>query len=149
VKNLTLRRKAELLRILGHPTRLAILQELGHGAKCVSDIRDLVDAAQANVSQHLMALRREGILDFHEDGNLRCYYITRPSLVKTLLRFLDGEYPVVLRSAKSVRQEGRRREGGAVVARHMDAGSRSLAPRAAQLRSALVCEVDPQNSGNR
>lgn len=110
MRNLSLREKADLLRILGHPTRLAILQELGRGAKCVSDIQDLLEVAQANLSQHLSALRRERIVDYHEDGNLRCYYITRPRLVKTLLRFMDADYPVVLRSAKSVRGEGRRRE---------------------------------------
>ena len=108
MRSLTLREKADLLRILGHPTRLAILEELDQGAKCVSDIQDLLDVPQANVSQHLMALRRERIVDYHEDGNLRCYYITRPRLVKTLLRFLRGEYPLMIRSSRSVRREGRR-----------------------------------------
>ena len=109
MKDLSLRRKAELLRVLAHPTRLAILEELRHGPKCVSDIQDLVDVAQANVSQHLAALRRERIVDYHEDGNLRCYYITRPGLVRALQRLLDGDYPVVVRPRESVRQAGRRR----------------------------------------
>jgi len=110
MKTLALRDKADLLRVLSHPTRLAILEGLSQGAKCVSDIQDLLDVPQANVSQHLLALRRDRIVDYHEDGKLRCYYITRPLLVKALLRFLDGEYPVVVRSVKSVRREGRRRE---------------------------------------
>lgn len=116
MKKLALREKADLLRVLGHPTRLAILERLSQGAKCVSDIQDLLEVAQANVSQHLIALRRERIVDYHEDGNLRCYYITRPRLVKALLRFLDGEYPVVVRSETSVRREGRRREKPKAVA---------------------------------
>ncbi len=110
IKDLNLKQKAELLRILAHPVRLAILEELSLGAKCVTDIRDLLKIPQSNVSQHLMALRREKVIDFHEDGNLRCYYITRPKLARGLLRFLSGEYPVVERSAKAVRQEGQRRE---------------------------------------
>ena len=110
MNNLNLKQRAEILRTLAHPTRLAILEELSQGAKCVTDIRDLLDISQPNVSQHLMALRRERIVDFHEDGKLRCYYITRPKLVKGFLRFMSGEYPVVTRSAKSVRREGRRRE---------------------------------------
>ena len=104
------RRKAELLRLLAHPTRLAILETLGPGAKCVTDIRDLLDVPQANVSQHLHALRREQVVDYHEDGTLRCYYLTRPKLARALLRFLSDDYPVVIRSAESVRREGRRRE---------------------------------------
>lgn len=110
MKNLDLRSKAEQFRILAHPTRLAIMEELSQGAKCVTDIQDLLDIPQANVSQHLMALRREKVIDFHEDGKLRCYYITRPKLVKKLLEFLSGEYSIVVRTPESVRQEGKRRE---------------------------------------
>ena len=112
IRALELRRKAELLRLLAHPTRLAIIETLGPGAKCVTDIQDLLDIRQANVSQHLHALRREQIVDYHEDGTLRCYYLTRPKLARALLRLLAGEYPVVSRSADSVRREGRRREVG-------------------------------------
>lgn len=110
MKNLDLRRKAESLRLLAHPTRLAILDALVGGAKCVTDIQDLLDVPQPNVSQHLAALRRERIVDFHEDGNLRCYYVTRPKLVKAVLRLLSGDYPVVTRSAQSVHREGKRRD---------------------------------------
>lgn len=49
---------AQLLKMLGHPVRLALLDELGKGPKCVSDIRDLVNVRQANVPQHLAILRR-------------------------------------------------------------------------------------------
>jgi ArsR family transcriptional regulator, arsenate/arsenite/antimonite-responsive transcriptional repressor len=110
MKNCSLRDKASLLRLLGHPTRLAILQELSDGVKCVTDIQDLLDVPQSNVSQHLTALRREKIVDFHEDGKLRCYFIVRPKLVKSLLRFLDGEYPMVVLSSCAVRRQGRKRE---------------------------------------
>ena len=97
---------ASLLKALAHPTRLAILQELSHGAKCVTDIQDLVDDAQASVSKHLMILRGMQAVDFHKNGKLRCYYITKPSLVKALIKMLSTEHKVVLRSPKSVRKEG-------------------------------------------
>jgi ArsR family transcriptional regulator len=105
-----LRMWAELLRVFGHPTRLAILQELRLGAKCVSDITNLVEARQANVSQHLMALRKEGLVDFHEDGNLRCYYLTNSKMVEDLVSFLSKKYTYRRRSVRSVRLEGKRRE---------------------------------------
>lgn len=110
MKNLDLRKKADLLRILAHPVRLAILEELSRGAKCVTDIQDLLDVPQSNVSQHLTALRHDQIVDYHEDGKLRCYYITRPKLVEKLLAFLSEEYPVVRRSPESVHREGKSRE---------------------------------------
>jgi ArsR family transcriptional regulator len=109
VKTLALEESAELLRALAHPVRLAILQELSLGAKCVTDIQDLVDGAQASVSKHLMALREIGVVDFHKDGKLRCYYITRPSLVKALVKMLAAPHPVILRTPQSVRREGLKR----------------------------------------
>ena len=101
--------KAAFFRALGHPVRLAILMELAAGPKCVSDIQELVDAPQANVSQHLAVLRHQHIIDFHEDGKLRCYYVARPGLVKALLRLIQGEFPVKSRSKESVRRAASRR----------------------------------------
>jgi ArsR family transcriptional regulator len=99
--NLDLRRSAELLRVLAHPTRLAILGALKDGLKCVSDINELLDVSQPNLSQHLAVLRRERIVDFYEKGKQRCYYITRPSMVQALILFLAGEYPVVVPAGES------------------------------------------------
>jgi DNA-binding transcriptional ArsR family regulator len=81
-----LKEKAELLRLLGHPTRLAIVRRLAKGPCCVSDIQELLGVPQANISQHLTALRSKRVVDYHEDGKLRCYYVTRPTLATLVLR---------------------------------------------------------------
>ena len=86
---------AELLKIVAHPVRLAILAEVIHGPKCVNDIQELLDVRQANVSQHLTVLRHTGLIAFHQDGARRCYYLIRPALVTTLFAFLEGDYPTV------------------------------------------------------
>ena len=108
------REAAERLRLLGHPVRLALLDELAKGPKCVTDIQELLEVRQANVSQHLAMLRQAKIVDFHEDGNIRCYYILRLGLVRDLLRFLGRDYPTQIRNAAQVRQAAgaRRRRGG-------------------------------------
>ena len=85
--------KAELLRILGHPIRLRILEELHKGIKCVSDIQELLDISQPNISQHLALLRRYGLVDYFEDGQLRCYYLCKPELVEALFDFINRPYP--------------------------------------------------------
>ena len=105
-----LREKAELLKVLGHPTRLAILQKLAKGPKCVTDIQELLDVSQANISQHLTILRSHRIVGYHEDGKLRCYYLTRPALAKLIQRFLCSDFPIVERSPDDVRRAGRRRK---------------------------------------
>ena len=108
MNQLDMRDKAEILKLLGHPTRLLILEELAKGAKCVTDIQDLLDIEQSNLSQHLSVLRRLKIIDFYEDGTLRCYYITRPRMADSLFMFISGNYPVVRRSCEEVRKEGER-----------------------------------------
>jgi ArsR family transcriptional regulator len=72
-----------------------MLQELTKGTKCVSDIQDLLGVPQSNISQHLLLLRRYQIIDYLEDGALRCYFITKPELVNDLFMFLKKDYHVV------------------------------------------------------
>ncbi len=84
--------QAELLRVLGHPVRLRILDELTKGVKCVSDLEDFLDISQSNVSQHLSMLRRYGLIDYYMDGRLRCYYLVDP-IIPDLLEILKKDYP--------------------------------------------------------
>jgi len=106
----SLRHKAELLRILGHPTRIAIVQKLAKGPKCVTDIQELLDVPQANISQHLTVLRSHQIVGYHEDGKLRCYYLTRPAIATLIDDLLLSDFPVVERSAEDVRKAGGKRK---------------------------------------
>ena len=108
MNKLDIRDKAEVLKLLGHPTRLLILEELAKGAKCVTDIKDLLEIEQSNLSQHLSVLRNLKIIDFYEDGVLRCYYIIRPRMVEVLFTFISGNYPIERRSCEEVRKEGER-----------------------------------------
>ncbi len=100
---------AQLLKTLGHPVRLSLLSELVNGPKCVSDIQDLVEIRQANVSQHLAILRRAKLVSCHEHGNVRCYYLLRPGLVHDLLQLLGHDYPVVERTPEAVRRAAHKR----------------------------------------
>ncbi len=98
------REAADQLRLLGHPVRLALLDELSKAPKCVTDIQDLLEVRQANISQHLAVLRQAKIVDYHEDGNQRCYYILRPGLVRDLMRFAGRDYPARPRTPAQVRR---------------------------------------------
>lgn len=109
MNNLLLRRRAELLRTLAHPARLAVLRELARGPKCVGHLQELLEVSQPNLSQHLSALRRERVVDYYEEGNLRCYYITRPSLMTALCALIAKDHRVVVRPAKVILCAGLRR----------------------------------------
>ena len=83
--------KIEILRLIAHPARIAILDELSKGVKCVTDLEEFLEISQSNVSQHLSALRHSGIIDFFIDGKLRCYFLKNP-LIPDLLELLKKEY---------------------------------------------------------
>lgn len=106
----SLRQKAEWLRLLAHPTRLALLANLLDGPLCVTDIQDLLEVKQANVSQHLAVLRQAQLIFYHEDGKTRCYYLACPRLVRQLMKFLNEDYPVIERSPKAVKRAAHRRQ---------------------------------------
>jgi ArsR family transcriptional regulator len=96
---------AELLKACSHPTRLAILDELLSGPKCVTDMEDLLPARQANISQHLAVLRYTRLVDYAQDGPLRCYYLARPKFVSDLLALVRRGDPVVKRTAAEIKAE--------------------------------------------
>lgn len=99
---------AELLKAFSHATRLAILQELLAGPKCVTDIEDLLSARQANISQHLAVLRHARLVDYAQDGALRCYYLCRPRLVRDMLALVERNEPIVKRTPEEIQADKER-----------------------------------------
>ncbi len=84
--------RVEVLKLVAHPIRIAILGELSAGqVKCVSDLEEFLEVSQPNISQHLAALRQAGIIDFFIDGRLRCYFLKSP-LIIDLLDILKKDY---------------------------------------------------------
>ena len=98
----------ERLKAFAHPIRLMILQELVAGPKCVSDMEELLPARQANISQHLAVLRNAQLVDFAQDGTLRCYYLCQPRLVRDMLALVGRQEAVVRRSAEEIQADKKR-----------------------------------------
>jgi ArsR family transcriptional regulator len=82
-------RLARTFKALAHPTRLMIIDSLLKGEKCVGDIQDLLQSSQPNVSQHLSILKASGIVDFCQEGNLRCYHLKDPEKIRTLIQSMS------------------------------------------------------------
>lgn len=99
---------AELLKAFSHLTRLAILQELVVGPKCVTDMEELLPARQANISQHLAVLRHAKLVDYAQDGTLRCYYLCRPRLVADMLALIGRDDPVITRTPEEIQADKER-----------------------------------------
>jgi ArsR family transcriptional regulator len=69
----TFERIAERFRALGEPARLAILQALRRGERCVSDLEAETGLNQANLSRHLQVLTATGMVRRRKEG-LFVYY---------------------------------------------------------------------------
>jgi ArsR family transcriptional regulator len=76
--------KAEIFQALGHPTRIAIVDELREGALTVGAIAERLDAEQSNISQHLAVLRGRQILTTRKVANQVFYSVRDPQLWKVL-----------------------------------------------------------------
>jgi len=84
-------RNVEILRVIAHPVRIMILEELTKGVKCVSDFEDFLEISQPNISQHLALLRNCRIIDYFIDGRLKCYFLV-DSIIPDLLELLKKDY---------------------------------------------------------
>jgi DNA-binding transcriptional ArsR family regulator len=87
-KNMTnpkiLEGQAGILKALGQPTRLQILELLKDGERCVCEIFPAIHQEQANVSKHLSILKQVGVLESRKEGLRILYRIKTPEIVDLL-----------------------------------------------------------------
>ncbi len=75
---------AEIFKVLGHPVRLRIIDELSESDKTVSQLQNLIGVSQALLSQHLTVLRHSKIIKSVRKGNTVYYSIINPMVVEIL-----------------------------------------------------------------
>jgi DNA-binding transcriptional ArsR family regulator len=73
--------RADVFKALGHPTRLAIVDTLASGERCVCEINETIDADMSTVSRHLSVLRNVGILSSDKRGNQVFYRLECPCIM--------------------------------------------------------------------
>lgn len=74
---------AVLLKALGHPARVAIMEYLLKVNACIGgDIVDELPLAQPTVSQHLKELKNAGLIKGTIEGNTICYCIDEKGMEK-------------------------------------------------------------------
>jgi ArsR family transcriptional regulator len=67
--------KAELFRVLGHPVRLRIVGLLRDGPRSVGDLQAALELDSSGTSQHLSALRKQGLLESSKEGTSVYYRV--------------------------------------------------------------------------
>jgi ArsR family transcriptional regulator len=100
--NATLDRAAGVIKCLGHPLRLRLLEAMAHGERTVTDLQLISGATQVVVSQQLSILRGRGVVGATRRGTNVFYGIIEPKVhhildcVRECRVARDGSHPVGL-----------------------------------------------------
>lgn len=81
---------ATLIKALGHPARIAIIEYLIKVDTCIcGDIVNELPLAQPTVSQHLKELKNAGLIKGEIEGNSICYCINEKVIEKLQAYFAN------------------------------------------------------------
>ncbi len=75
---------AEMLKVIAHPKRLMIMCHLGEGEKNVSELLNLCDISQSQLSQFLSRMQREKLIKLRKEGTFSYYSIADKSILKLM-----------------------------------------------------------------
>ena len=84
-------RQAEVLKMLGHPTRLCIVTNLLKIERCnVTNIQNCLCIPQSTVSQHLSKLKSAGIIEGTRNGLEINYRVVDEDAIKVIEVLFPG-----------------------------------------------------------
>lgn len=87
--------RARVFKALGHPARLAMLDALRHGERCVCELRALVDLDLSTVSKHLTLLKNAGVVACRRQGtqvHYRLILTCLPGFLECVDHFLRQDH---------------------------------------------------------
>jgi DNA-binding transcriptional ArsR family regulator len=96
--------QAELLRVLGHPMRLAILKELTGGERSVGDVAERTGLGLSVLSQQLAILRKAALVSSRREAK-QVFYAIDADQMKAARFILDALLPAS--EAGDVREDTR------------------------------------------
>ena len=73
--------RARIMKALGHPTRLFIVDELGRQGRCVYELTEMIGVDISTISKHLSLLKEAGIVDFEKRGTQAYYRLAAPCVL--------------------------------------------------------------------
>ena len=83
------RELAELLKLLAHPDRLRLIEELRLGERDVSGIAAALDLPPTRISQHLAQLRSQRVVEDRRAGRNHYYRLTHPGIAAWIVEALE------------------------------------------------------------
>jgi ArsR family transcriptional regulator, arsenate/arsenite/antimonite-responsive transcriptional repressor len=95
VTSLDKQRLSKMLKALGNPVRIQIIEFLAKNQTCITnDIVRSTPLAQSTVSQHLKVLREAGLIQGEIEGPATCYCID-PEGLRWLKEHFNGWLPEI------------------------------------------------------
>ncbi len=83
-KRLLFERQAEIAKAVAHPLRVAVIDFLKDGERCVCQIAEHLGSERSNVSRHLSVMVGAGVLTCRKEG-LKVFYALRTPCVAEFL----------------------------------------------------------------
>ncbi|WP_319476772.1 metalloregulator ArsR/SmtB family transcription factor [Marispirochaeta aestuarii] len=79
---------AGVLKALGHPSRLLIVEALGKEPHCVCELTAMIGADTSTVSKHLSLLKNAGVVRDEKRGNQVFYSLTCQCVIEAITHLL-------------------------------------------------------------
>jgi ArsR family transcriptional regulator len=76
--------KADFFRALGHPARVRILELVSNQERSVGELQEELGLDSSGTSQHLAALRRQGLVETRRQGTTVFYKLKNPQVADLL-----------------------------------------------------------------
>jgi len=101
------KRLGEMFKVLSHPDRIRIVEELRFQEMDVHGLAECLDLADPRVSQHLALLRAQGIVEERREGRHVFYHLCDEGIggwILDGLKFLEQRYGHELADLAAARQ---------------------------------------------
>jgi ArsR family transcriptional regulator len=95
--------RARIVKALGHPSRLAMVEELARGERCVCELRELVGTDLSTVSKHLTLLKNAGIVEDDKRG-VQVFYRLKVPCVLNFFGCIEAVLQNQAREARRIAQ---------------------------------------------
>ncbi|HEX6051992.1 MAG TPA: metalloregulator ArsR/SmtB family transcription factor [Gemmatimonadaceae bacterium] len=116
--------RAQLFHALSDETRLAVLDMLRGGERCVCDLQGDLDAAQSRLSFHLKVLRDAGLVTDRKEGRWSYYTLVAERLAEAEAYLAELQRPRALAPSLVQLDRSNRASGSSRRAPRFAGGSR-------------------------
>lgn len=88
-RQLVAKELGEVFKVLAHPDRIRLIEELRSGEKDVNTLADELDLPSPRVSQHLGLLRLHRMVEERREGRHHFYHLVQPQFAGWIIEGLN------------------------------------------------------------